>query len=327
MLLIMSNTEYTSRINRVIDHIEVHITDKLTLDELARVACFSPYHFHRLFAALVGETLSRYIQRQRVEKAASMLLYSPEKSVTAVALDCGFSSSATFARAFRTAFEMSASDWRDGGSAAWRKEGKTDSKIGQMLGNVCKDVAVTASYAGSRQHPITWRIEMKTETNLTADVTIEQTEDQHVAYVRHVGPYAGDVSLFGELFGKLCTWAGPRGLLGRPDVQMLTLYHDDPEITDEEKLRISVCVTVPEDTEVDGEIGKMAMAGGATAVARFELDADQYAQAWGAVYGGWLPSSGYQPDDRPAYERCLNNPDEHPDKKHLVEICVPVRPL
>ncbi len=323
----MNTTEYLSRINRVIDHIEVHLADRLTLDELAQVACFSPYHFHRLFAAMVGETLNRYIQRQRVEKAASMLLHSPDKSVTAVALDCGFSGSATFARAFRAAFEMSASDWRDGGAKGWSKAGKTDSKIGQTLGNLCKDVAVSTSYAGSRQHPITWRIEMKDETKLTANVKVEETEDRHVAYVRHVGPYAGDVELFGNLFGKLCTWAGPRGLLAGEDVQMLTLYHDDPEITDEEKLRISVCVTVPEDTEVDGEIGKMAMPGGATAVARFELDADQYAQAWGSVYGGWLPKSGYQPDDRPAYERCLNNPEEHPEKKHVVEICVPVRPL
>ena len=124
----------------------------------------------------------------------------------------------------------------------------------------------------------------------------------HVAYVRHVGPYAGDAQLFEGLWQKLCTWAGPRGLIRPPETKMLSIYHDDPNITDEEKLRVSVCLTVPPDTEVDGEIGAMQVPGGRYAVARFELDPSQYGDAWGAVYGGWLPNSGFQPDDRPAFE-------------------------
>ena len=88
-----------------------------------------------------------------------------------------------------------------------------------------------------------------------------------------------------------------------------------------------MCVTVPEDTPVDGEIGKMTVPGGKYAVAHFEIDVDQYSDAWNAVYGGWLPESGYQPEDGPCYELCLNNPEEHPESKHIVDICVPVKPL
>ncbi len=105
------------------------------------------------------------------------------------------------------------------------------------------------------------------------------------------------------------------------------IYHDNPEITEEEKLRISVCISVPEGTPVDGEIGMMGIPGGKYVTARFELGPQDYQGAWDYVYGNWLPDSGYQPDDRPSFELFLSNGEEHPEKKPLVEICVPVRPL
>ncbi|MBL7135447.1 MAG: helix-turn-helix transcriptional regulator [Candidatus Marinimicrobia bacterium] len=76
----------------------------MTLNELVAVAHFSPFHFHRLFRAFVGETLKQFIQRIRLEKAAERLITNPLESITAIALDSGFSGSATFARAFKEYF-------------------------------------------------------------------------------------------------------------------------------------------------------------------------------------------------------------------------------
>lgn len=157
-------------------------------------------------------------------------------------------------------------------------------------------------------------------------VRIEDAQPFTVAYVRNVGPYAGDSALFGRLFGQLCRWAGPRGLLG-PGVRMLTVYHDNPEITAEEKRRISVCATVPPGTKPEGEIGVMQVDGGRYVVATFELDPSEFGPAWNWLMGTWFPSSGYQPDDRLCFETYLNEPEKHPQKKHLVEFWEPVRPL
>ncbi len=66
----MLRAEYRARINRVIDHIDRNIGRSLRLEDLARTAHFSPFHFHRIFSALVGETLNAYIQRRRAEAAA-----------------------------------------------------------------------------------------------------------------------------------------------------------------------------------------------------------------------------------------------------------------
>ena len=90
------------------------------------------------------------------------------------------------------------------------------------------------------------------------NVDVREMPELHVAYCRHTGSYR----TVGEAFEKLMRWAGPRGLLQFPKTQMLGVYHDDPEITDESKLRSSACITVPRGTKVEGEIGSMTIPGG-----------------------------------------------------------------
>jgi len=318
--------EYTARINRVIDYIEANIDKDLSLAALANVALFSPFHFHRVFKAMVGETLNGFIQRLRLEKAADKLKTNPKKSITKIAFECGFSSSSTFARSFRESFGTSASDWRWGGHFKYSKNGEAKSKEGKSVGNIRQDFDVHLYYSEGITKQM-WRVEMKTNKELITNVEVKDMPEMHIAYIRHIGPYAGNEQLFGKLFNKLFSWAGPRGLLRFPETKVITIYHDNPEITDESKLRTDVCITVPSDAKVDGEIGKSIIPAGKYAIAHFEIRPDQYGDAWSAVYGGWLPESGYQPDDRPCFELYLNAPKEHPECKHIVDIYAPVKPL
>lgn len=318
--------EYTSRINRVMDHIEANIDIDLSLENLAQIANFSRFHFHRIFRAIVGETLNQFTQRIRLERAAAQLTLNPKKSITEIAFDCGFSGSAAFARAFKEAFRMSASEWRSGQHQQDRKIGKTNSKNSQTVGKIRKDTSVSSYYIDDQTNNPKWRIQMLDKNQI--QVEVKDIPEFHVAYVRHIGPYKGDSDLFDELFTKLMKWAGPRGLMRFPETKVLAVYHDDPKITDEDKLRTSACISIPEDTPVEGEIGKMGIAGGKYAVAGFELaDSTEYEKAWDMVYGVWLPESGYQPDDGPCYELYHNSPKEHPQGKHIIDICLPVKPL
>ncbi len=319
--------EYLARINRALDYIEQNLDRPLTLRDIAEVANFSPYHFHRLFSALVGEPLNRFIGRVRLERAATQLLANPEKPVTDIALDCGFSGSSAFARAFREEYGVSASQWRRGGVHR-RKGGQSDSKESITLGKdgqAHRPAVTDLSDVSVPVHPSRPEDNAMFEAE-TLQVRVEDLPRQTVAYVRHIGPYAGNEQLFQRLFGTLMKWAGPRDLM-RPETRFITIYHDNPDLTDEDRLRISVCITVPEGTEVDGEIGKMVLPGGRYAVGHFEITANQYHEAWNALCGGWLPDSGYQPDDRPSFEYNLNDPNLHPEHMHIVDICIPVRPL
>lgn len=307
--------EYVGRINRVIDFIEENIDTELRLEKLARVANFSPFHFHRIFSALVGETLSGFVRRLRLEKAASMLIAHPKETITDIALACGFSGSATFARSFSTHFGMSASAFRLAESKRLPPARRGNSKI-------CK----TKSKAGKALPPSAHYIDegvINSQRRLEMGVEVKEMPEMHVAYYRRVGSYSG----VGEAFEKLMRWAGPRGLIRFPETRMLGVYHDDPEITDPSRLRSSACITVPEGTEVNGEIGTMTVPGGKFAVGSFEITHEQFTEAWDELMGRWLPESGYQPDDRPCYELYRNDPKNHPEGKFIVDICVPVKPL
>ena len=158
-------------------------------------------------------------------------------------------------------------------------------------------------------------------------VEIKDMPAMPVVYLRHIGPYKGNSGLFERMVMQLLGWAGPRGLLKFPETQLMAVYYDDPAITDDEKLRLDICITVDEDAEVDGEYGKATLPAGKCAVARFEIEPDGYEAAWDKVFKEWLPASGYQPDDRPCYENYINDPKEHPEGKHIVDLCVPVKPM
>lgn len=106
-----NNRGYRERINRVIFHIEAHLGEPMVLEDLARVACFSPHHFHRVFAAFTGEPLAAFIRRLRLERAAQQLLHL-DAPVTEIALGAGYETPAAFTRAFSACFGITPTDYR-----------------------------------------------------------------------------------------------------------------------------------------------------------------------------------------------------------------------
>jgi len=312
--------EYKSRINRVFDYIELNLDKKFALEELASVSNFSKYHFHRIFQGMTGETPFQFILRVRLERAAIYLSANPKMTISEIAHECGFSDQATFARSFKSHFKMSATTWRKNKTIYKSNLGKTLNNYNQTIGNTNQSELMSSMYYCTESKTIKWRTTM----DLNKSVEVKELPPMNVAYVRHIGPYKGDSKLFEKLFNKLFTWAGPRGLALQKDMKSIIVYHDDPEVTEAEKLRTSVSITVPEDTPVEGEVGKMVIQGGKYMIARFELSPNDFQAAWDWVYGNWLPSSGYQPDDRPCFEMYG---EECTKGKFNVDICIPVKPL
>ena len=305
-------SEYQKRINRALDYIENHIDEPLALADLATAASFSKFHFSRIFQAMIGESPFQFILRVRLERAASLLLNNQKETITDIALKCGFTDLSVFSRNFTTRFGRSATDYRRGRLA--------NSNQSKTLSNPKQEPPHTSMYFCSDSQTIKWRTEMK----LNKSVEVKEMPAMTLAYVRHIGPYQGNDKLFEGLWNKLFSWAGPRGLIGGPDFRSLVIYHDDPNITSSDKLRMSVCITVPPATKVDGEIGKMELEAATCMIARFEVGPQEFGEAWNWVYGEWLPTSGYQPDDKPCYEMY---PEEPKNGKFVVDICVPVKPL
>jgi len=307
-----SLTEYISRMNKTLDYIDANIENPMTLGELASVANFSKYHFNRIFHSIVGETPFQFIQRVRIERAAMLMLTNRKMTVSEVALRCGFTDLSVFSRNFKASFGLS--------PTRYRADKPQNSNFSQTDSNTRQADGRAIPYFCPELQTIKWRTNMK----LNKSVEIRELPKMTLAYIRHIGPYKGDDQLFQNLWNRLFAWAGPRGLIGGRDFRSLVIYHDDPNVTIEDKLRMSVCITVPPETKVDGEIGRMELEAARYVIARFEVNAQQFQEAWDWLYGEWFPASGYQPDEKLCFEMY---PEEPRDGKFVVDICVPVKPM
>jgi AraC family transcriptional regulator len=157
------------------------------------------------------------------------------------------------------------------------------------------------------------------------EVEIKELPEHHVIGARHIGPYPGIPNAIERLFG----WASPKGLVNFPETQLLAVYYDDPETMQASELRSDACITVDNEhntKEEDHEIHNFTIPGGKFAVAHVEIDQSQYGEAWQKLHS-WIAGSDSTlatSPDRLCYEWYLNDPKEHPRKKHIVDICIPI---
>ncbi|MBU1565719.1 MAG: AraC family transcriptional regulator [Proteobacteria bacterium] len=297
--------EYRRRICLAMNFICDNLGREMTLEEIAKSAAFSMFHFHRIFKTVVGETVAEFTRRLRLEMAANKLLLDRHGLITDIALDCGFSSSQNFAKAFRQYFGLTPSAYRKSKNCHIVSKGENAASLrsGYILDPVFIDSKNSANQGG-----------------LTMHAEVREMPEYYVAYVRKMGPYGKETCE--QAFAELMQWAGPEGHLASG--VLLAIYWDNPEVTAPEKCRVDACVGVAKNTATRGQIGMQTISGGPHAVCRFELRDDGFHQAWEDAFV-WLVNSGYECDDRPSYELYHNTAEEHPEGKWIIDICIPLR--
>lgn len=303
------------------DYVQAHLAENLTLEKLAVIAAFSPFHFHRVFAAITGEMLSEFIRRIRLERAAGVLSMLHETSVLEIALRCGFSSAATFARAFKSQFGMSATEWRQGGARQWSEARRGDNKHrkanrnpGQLLGNSRK------AFRPPDRHHFPGR-----SRGAVMSVEIREIPPYRVACVRHVGPY-GDDGRIRPLWIGFERWIRARDLQ-HPGTLTIGIGHDAPKIDAPDKLRYDACLVVDARFKADRLVNIADLPGGKYAVTSFEGPPAEISEAWERFWTDWLPGSGYQPEDRPCLELRQDFETLAADRNVRCELCLPIGPL
>jgi AraC family transcriptional regulator len=298
---------YTNRINQVVDYIQDHLEEELSLKQLAGVACFSEFHFCRVFKAVMGEPAYQFIRRLRLEKSADLLLTSSTESITEIALRCGFATSSSFAKSFKKHFGMSASQWRNKSSSFFNRESTP--------------VQIERGHISVNKGSPVWTFPKEDSIR---QVVIENIASLKVAYVRNIGPYQGDEILFANLYDQLYQWALPRGHITETTFT-LNIYHDNPEITEHQKLRVMTAIPVTETAHAFGSVGVTKLSGGKYGVCRFLLKEDEFREAWDWMFSVWLLNSGYERDNREALERCYGEKTIQGVRYFKVDICIPVK--
>ncbi|MGI9550515.1 MAG: AraC family transcriptional regulator [Aurantibacter sp.] len=291
---------YNQRINWVIEYIIAHLNESLPLDDLAEIACFSPFHFHRIFMALTGETVNNFTNRLRVEKAARLLKFS-KKSISGIALECGYSSPSTFSRSFKHYFGATPNGFRKNGTIE-------NSKI-------CKAL-----------YPINQHIAPMTADELKSKfpVAIREFPSRRIAYISVVNSYREGVVL--KAYGQIIDWAKEMKIYESETIFGMSL--DDPMVTPKDKYRYEVCMTIPESVKVDhADISTMTVPKCKYATTIVSGDINVVATAFGYLFNSWLVGSSYEPEHLPALEVFLDKANvcnwEHFD----LELCIPIKRL
>jgi AraC family transcriptional regulator len=273
-----ANHEYTKRIDRVIDYLGEHLDTPLKLEELAKVACFSEFHFHRIFRAMTGETLNNFTNRLRLEKAAR-LLKRTRQSATDIALECGFSSSATFSRSFNHAFNTSPTQYR--------KSGKLKNS------KICKELFPKHEYL----------LPMSLEEKKVAfPVEIKKFPVWNVAYIRVSNAYEEGLVL--NAFAKMIEWLKSENIYDEGTLFGMAI--DDPEVTPKHLYRYEVCFATDAKFNCPEGISKMKIPSRTYGVARVRGDIKWVATAWDYLLNSWLINSDYEPDNAPGFEIFLD---------------------
>jgi len=290
---------YIKRIMNVLVYIQKNLDNEMSLEELAKKAHFSQYHFHRIFSGLVGESLQEHIRRLRLERAASSLKYT-EKPVTDIAFDAGYQTHEAFSRAFRQAFDSSPSEFRSNNTLV--------TQIGKTSIHYKDNV---------QENDITILI-----GDEKMDVEIKTIDPMRVAFVHHVGPY----DQVGIAWEKLCMHLGKEGLLGGP-CQFIGICYDDPEVTAPEKIRYDACVTVDDNFAGTDEIAVQTIGGGEYAVTTHIGPYEKLGETYSKLYGQWLVQSDREYRSEPGMEFYLNSPDGTEPEDLVTDICLPLKPV
>lgn len=295
---------YVSSVNKALQFIDENLDTDLSLESISQVACFSPFHFHRIFKSITNETLNAYIKRKRIEKVATVLIRKPEVSITELSLLFGFNSNSSLTRAFKKNYGISPSEFRKQKHDRFSKISQVESKNGQ--GRV-----VFEQYICSIENLKEW-------TEMNAKIEIKEIADLELAYVTSIGKQG-----IATAFDTLVNWATPLGLLKQPDTKMVTIYHDSFKTTSPDKVRISACITLTEPLKVSGNIGRTAIKKGKFIVGSFVIGLPDFEKSWNGLFV-WMAENGYKKANRDPFEIYHNDYSAHPEKKCIVDFLIPI---
>ena len=294
--------DHKNRINRVFKFIDENLDSDLSLNTVSAIAFFSPFHFHRVFKFITGETLNEYVTRRRIERSALDLLHK-SSTTTAIAHTYGFSDNASYSKAFKKFFGVSPTAFKKQNPNRHSRIRQLKSKNGQEYPEGEKYICVINT--------------LKKWITMNAKIEIKAMPKMDLAYVSSIG-----CQNLANAYEKLVQWATLTGLMN-DQTKMITMYHDSFKVTHADKVRMSASVLLDQAVEAEGEIGLTSIAAGRCIVGSFEIGVNEFEKAWTGLFV-WMNENGYKKADRAPFEIYHNNYNEHPERKAMVDFCIPI---
>lgn len=276
--------EYLKQINLMVEYICNHLDENIDTGMLAEISGFSPWHFHRIVKAFLGEPIGAFILRKRMETAARMLRYT-ELPIQDIAYHIGYEVPSSLSKLFRQYYGISPN-----------------------------------AYRNNKNYIIMRPVQINPNLKLD-EPQIKTLAPQQAIYLRLTGAYMNND--YCKAWEKLWNFVREQNLFG-PGMEHICIYHDDPKVTEPEKLRTDVCLTVSRPVTPKGEIGVKNIEGGKYAIFRYQGSYANLGAVYDMIYSQCLPANGYRIGMSPGYEKYLNNPSDTDPENLLTEIYIPI---
>lgn len=286
---------YGIRFRQVLEYIDAHLEDDLTVDRLSSVAAFSKYHFHRQFSLLFGIGVYRYVQLARLKRASYRLAFRDEPRIIDIALAAGYESHEAFSRAFKKTVGQTPSEFRE--QPDWD------------------------SWHAIYQPLTELRIRHMTTERSAGDVKILVVEETRVAVLEH----RGDPARLGDSLRRFIAWRKQNRLPPAVSATFNILY-DDPAETAPEDYRFDICAAIDRRvTENPFGVVEKTIPGGRCAVVRHVGSDDTLGEAVRYLYATWLPASGEEPRDFPLYLQRVRFFPDVPEHEAVTDVFLPLQ--
>jgi AraC family transcriptional regulator len=287
--------EYLARFRRVLEFIDAHLDDDLSVERLSRVAAFSKFHFHRQFSALFGMGVYEYVQTQRLKRASFLLAFRDQHSIIDVALASGYEGPEAFARAFKRRVGQTPSEFRK--QPRWEPWRKTYQPLSELRTHHMK--------------PIHQAVQVK----------IVHFPETKVAALEH----RGDPRLVGDSVRTFIAWRKQNGLPPRLSATF-NIVHDNPEEVAPEDHRFDICAATEREVKENpfGVVGK-TIPGGRCAVLRHVGSDDTLGASVRYLYAEWLPQSGEELRDFPLFFQRVSFFPDVPEHETITDVFLPLK--
>ena len=277
--------DYQKKINQVVEYINNHLDEKMDLKTLAEISNFSEFHFHRIFKAFLHEPLATYITRIRVETAAQLIRYSG-LSIETIAYNVGYETPSSLSKSFKQFYGISPTEYR-----------------------------INKNYFIMKKEELNPGLKLKAPK-------IVDMESKQAIYIRLMGAY--NELDFPGTFSKLWSFVKEHKLFSA-GIEHIGIYHNDPKVTEADKLRSDVCLVIRKPAQPQGEIGVKEIPGGKYAVFTYIGPYSNLGIVYDTIYAEWLPTSGCELRNIPIFEKYYNDPTNTEPEKLKTEIYIPVQ--
>lgn len=290
---------YRRRFLTVLHYIDAHLDEPLNGDLLSEVAAFSKFHFHRLFSAWFGMSLTDYVCACRMKRASYRLAFRHEQTLTRIALDSGYQSPEAFGRAFK------------------KHQGQTPSRF--------RATPDWNTWSVNRQQLQEIRKHMIMNHESCRDIRIVDIPKTRLLVLEH----HGDPKKLGDSIRAFIQFRKSHHLSPERNATYNIVY-GDPEQVEPEKYRIDLGVAtdlpLPTVDEENGpHIHERFLPAGRCACLRHVGSDETLRNSVMYLYQRWLPESGDEPADFPLFFQRIRFFPDVPEHEAVTDVFLPLK--